>query len=126
MTVQSIELDGKRLFVLTQEAFEELMERAGVLPPLPSPDRAGNSDAVAFARAAIARKLAARRIRAGWTQKELARRAGVRLETVCRLESGKHSPTRETIARLDHALAKAETRRARQHRSMSGTGKGND
>lgn len=111
MTMQSIELDGKKLVVLTQESFDELMERAGVLPPLPSSDQDGNSDAVAFARAAIARKLVTRRITVGWTQKELAKRAGVRLETVCRLEGGKHSPTRETITRLDTALAKGEAKR---------------
>lgn len=63
--------------------------------PWPSPD------------AAIARKLISRRIKAGLTQKALAKKAGVRLETICRLEGGKHSPTRETIARIDAALRKA-------------------
>ena len=106
MTMQMIELDGRKIVVLTQEAFDELMEKAGVLPPFPPSDANGNSDAVEFARAAIARKLVSRRIQAGWTQKELARRAGVRLETISRLEGGKHSPTRETMTRLDQALAK--------------------
>lgn len=104
MTVQQIEIDGSKLVILTQAAFDALMEKAGVLPPLPPVDKDGNADAVAFGRAAIARRLVARRIHAGWTQKELARKAGVRLETISRLEGGKHSPTHETMTRLDEAL----------------------
>lgn len=107
MTMQTVEIDGKKLVILTEKAFEELMEKAGVLPPLPPTDERGASDALAFADAAIARKLISRRIRAGWTQKELAKRAGVRLETISRIEGGKNSPTRETMTRVDGALRKA-------------------
>jgi DNA-binding XRE family transcriptional regulator len=107
MTIQTLEIDGKKLVVLTEEAFAELMEKAGVLPPLPPADRRGARDALAFADAAIARKFISRRIKAGLTQKELAKRSGVRLETICRLEGAKHAPTRETIARIDAALTKA-------------------
>ena len=78
-----------------------------VLPPLPPANRRRARDAVAFADVAIAPKLISRRIKAGLTQKELARRAGVRLETICRLEAAKHSPTRETLTRIDAALTKA-------------------
>jgi DNA-binding XRE family transcriptional regulator len=90
MTIQTLDIDGRKLVVLTEEAFAELMEKAGVLPPLPPADKNGTRDALAFADAAIARKLVTRRIRAGLTQTELARRSGVRLETICRLEGGKH------------------------------------
>ena len=107
MTMQKIEIEGNKLVILTQAAFDVLMEKAGVLPPLPPVDKHGNADAIAFGRAAIARKLVSRRIQAGWTQKELAKRAGMRLETISRLEGGKHSPTHETMTRLDQALAKA-------------------
>jgi DNA-binding XRE family transcriptional regulator len=107
MTIQTLNIDGKKLIVLTEEAFAELMEKAGVLPPLPPADKHGARDALTFADAAIARKLISRRIKAGLTQKELAKRAGVRLETICRLESGKHAPTRETVARIDAALVRA-------------------
>ena len=108
MTVQTLTLDDKELVVLTREAFDELMEKAGVLPPLPPSDRNGNSDAIEFARVSIARTLITRRIRAGWTQKELAKQAGVRLETISRVEGGKNSPTHETMLRLDAALKKAK------------------
>jgi DNA-binding XRE family transcriptional regulator len=107
MTIQNIEIDGSNLVIMTRQAFDALMEKAGVLPPLPPVDQHGNTNAIAFARAAIARKLVSRRIQAGWTQKELAKKAGVRLETISRLEGGKHSPTHETMTRLDQALTKA-------------------
>jgi predicted transcriptional regulator len=61
--------------------------------------------------ASIARTLIRRRIEAGLTQKALAKLADVRLETISRLEAGKQTPTRETIARLDRALKSAEKKR---------------
>ena len=70
-------------------------------------DQRGARDALAFADGTIARKLISRRTKSGLTQKALAKKAGVRLETICRLEGGKHAPTRETINRLDAALTKA-------------------
>jgi transcriptional regulator with XRE-family HTH domain len=53
----------------------------------------------------IARDLVNDRIRRGWTQTELARRSSVRLETISRIESGKHAPRQETLLKLDRALA---------------------
>lgn len=41
MTVQTIKVDDKELVVLTREAFEELMEKAGVLPAFPVADARG-------------------------------------------------------------------------------------
>jgi len=40
-------------------------------------------------------------------QKELAQLAGIRLETLCRIETGKHTPSVPTIDRIDRALKKA-------------------
>ena len=47
----------------------------------------GSVDAVAYARASVARDLILARRRAGMTQGQLAKAAGVRQETVSRLES---------------------------------------
>ena len=44
------------------------------------------------------------RTRHGWTQQELAERAGVRYETINRIENGKHAEPRVYVA---VALAKA-------------------
>jgi transcriptional regulator with XRE-family HTH domain len=56
----------------------------------------------------LARKIIRHRRRAGLNQAELARRAGIRPETLNRIEQGKHSPTPRTVARIDKALREAE------------------
>lgn len=63
--------------------------------------------AIPFARAFIARDLIRQRQELGITQAELARRAGIRTETLCRLEAGKRKPTVATIDRLHKALKEA-------------------
>ena len=73
-------------------------------PVLPTPDADGNYPAAETLRAILAQQLVRRRQAAGWTQAELAARAGVRQETVSRLESGKHAPNVSTVDKLDRAL----------------------
>jgi transcriptional regulator with XRE-family HTH domain len=58
-------------------------------------------------RIGLARTIIERRKAAGWTQEELARAAGVRQETVSRLETGKHAPNIRTVDRIDLALKSA-------------------
>jgi len=108
MTIRTLELEGKEFVVLSRKEFDALMERAGVLPPLPPADAGGTFPALETARAAIAREIITRRIALGWTQQELARQAGLRVESLSRLESGKHKPQRETILRIDQVLVRAE------------------
>jgi DNA-binding XRE family transcriptional regulator len=108
MTIQTLKVDDKELVVLTREAFDELMEKAGVLPPYPPVSRRGGYPAAKTLHISIARSIISRRIRAGLTQKELARRSGVRLETICRIEGGKQKPVQETVIRLEAALSGAE------------------
>jgi DNA-binding XRE family transcriptional regulator len=105
MTLQTISIANDELVVLSRKDFESLMEKAGMLPPRPRPDARGNVDARVAIDVSIARDLVHDRIRRGWTQTELARRAGVRLETISRIESGKHAPRRETILKLERALS---------------------
>jgi DNA-binding XRE family transcriptional regulator len=72
---------------------------------LPSIDRQAISlPALQFAAADIAREAIHRRIAAGMTQQELAKRVGVRPETISRLESAKHLPRIETMERIDRVL----------------------
>lgn len=85
--------------------FNTLMEKAGIVPRRPRPDARGNVPARAAIDVSIARDLINDRIRRGWTQTELARRSGIRLETISRIESGKHIPRRETLLKLDRALS---------------------
>lgn len=81
--------------------------KAADLPPLPAPDANGNYPAVEYARASLARKVIRDRVAAGLSQRELARRAGVRVETLCRIETGKHSPSIASIDKIDRALRQA-------------------
>lgn len=94
------------------QEYQELVARAhGVeMPPHPAPDKKGRRSAVEFGKASIAREVTTRRIEAGWTQEQLARNAGVRAETVCRIEGAKHHPQQATLAKIEQALAKVEGR----------------
>ena len=109
MSVQSIDLAGQAYVLLPRDEYERLttLAKAAELPPLPKADRNGNVPAVAYAKASLARKIIRDRVAAGLSQKELASRAGVRVETLCRIETGKHVPSVATIEKLDRALRRS-------------------
>lgn len=125
---QTVERNGKR-FVLVEPGelrrLERLAREAATegtgLPPLPAADNEGNRPAVEYARASIARSIIQERRQLGLSQEELARLAGVRQETISRLESAKHSPTVRTVEKIDRALkrfaAEAERKRGRKNRA---------
>jgi DNA-binding XRE family transcriptional regulator len=113
MTARIVNIEGKELVVLSRAEFDLLMEKAGVMPSLPRSARDGSVPAVEFARADIAREVVRRRISAGMSQQELAKRVGVRPETISRLEAGKHLPRTETMERIDRALP--ALKRAKNH-----------
>ena len=102
--VQTIVLDGKRFVVLPEADYREL----AALPPA---DPSGNRPAVAAMRAVLARDIVRDRERVGWSQAELARRAGIRAETLNRIETGKHTPSVASIHKIDAALQGATKRR---------------
>lgn len=77
------------------------------LPPLPEPDEDGNFPALEYVRASIARSIIRERKALGLTQEQLAKLAGVRQETICRLEKGLQSPTVRTVEKIDRALNRA-------------------
>lgn len=106
MASQTIEFDGKPYVILPRDEYDRLitLAKAADLPPLPTPDANGNYPAVEYARASIARKIIRDRVAAGLSQRELASQAGVRVETLCRIETGKHTPSVTTIDKIDKAL----------------------
>lgn len=77
------------------------------LPPLPKPNDDGNYPALEYLRTSIARDIIRDRLAAGLTQKDLAQRAGVRVETLCRIETGKNTASVATIDKIDRALRQA-------------------
>ena len=109
MSAQMIHLAGKAYVILEREQYERLntLAKAGELPPLPDPDARGNYPAAAYARASLARHLIRDRAEAGLSQVELAKLAGIRVETLCRIETGKHTPSVTTIEKIDRAIKKA-------------------
>jgi DNA-binding XRE family transcriptional regulator len=123
MAAQTILLEGKPYVVLPRDEYDRLttLAKAGELPPLPQPDADGNYPAVEYARASLARKIIRDRVAAGLSQRELATRAGVRVETLCRIEKGKHTPSVPTVEKIDRALRQcAKSRGKRRGRSKRG------
>ena len=107
---QKVTLAGRRYVLLPAEDFERLQALAGESdgPTLPEPDAKGRYPAVEYARVSLARKIVRRRRAIGLTQVDLARRAGIRKESLCRIESGKVTPTLTSIEKITRALEKAE------------------
>jgi len=114
--VQTLTLAGKRFVVLPEAEYRRLCKAAGTTPRLPQPDAEGHYPAVDTLRAMLARDIIEARQALGLTQAELARRAGIRPETLNRLEQGKHSPSVATVEKLDRALKAAEARLSRNRK----------
>lgn len=112
MKPETIERRGRRYVLLPVAEYERLIERAS--PALPPVAADGTSNAVEFARASIARQLVADRTAAGLSQQELARLAGVRQETISRIESGKHTATVRVMQKLERALGNSSRPRRRR------------
>ena len=117
MSVATVQLGGKAYVIVEKDEYDRLKTLAKAAD-LPAADGEGNRPAVKFATATIARDLIRERVAAGLSQKHLAERAGVRVETLCRIEKGKHVPSVRTIEKLDRALKAAgkATRRRRAKR----------
>jgi DNA-binding XRE family transcriptional regulator len=77
-------------------------------PSLPDADADGNRPADEYAAVSQARGILRARRKLGLSQAELARRAGIRPETLNRIELGRNRPSVPTIAKIDKALRKAE------------------
>jgi len=103
-----IELDGIRYVILRESVFESLCEMAG----LEQSDASSGDELLAAGldldRATLAEKLVRRRRAAGLSQAELARRAGIRPETLNRIERGRTTPDFATVRKLVVAMNAAE------------------
>lgn len=112
MSASTFTMGGKRFVILPEIEYRRLREprrsKAGSdewgLPALPAKLPTGNYPAVEYARALTARDLIRSRRRAGLSQSELARRAGVRVETLNRIERAKLTASPAVMAKLDAVL----------------------
>lgn len=124
MNVQTIQLEGKRFVVIEEGYFRRLRRRAGEddeagFPPFPRRDAEGRVPAIEYARASIARDVIRERKSIGLSQERLAELAGIRQETLSRIETGKHTPTLRVIKKIDRALSNARRRRAAREGKQS-------
>ncbi|MEX0700671.1 MAG: helix-turn-helix transcriptional regulator [Planctomycetales bacterium] len=93
--------------LLEETEYERLCREAGeaadvdeYLPPLPKPDRQGRFPALEYARVSLARDMIRNRKGVGLSQQALADLAGVRQETISRIETGKHTASPRTIDKI--------------------------
>jgi len=103
-----VELDGVRYVIVREAIFEALCHRAGVDGQPAEPDDRGLAAGLGMDRATLADKLLRRRRASGLSQAELARRAGIRPETLNRIERGRTTPDFRTVRKLVVAINAAE------------------
>ena len=119
IALQRIEVEGKRFVLLEEGQYERLCRDARQaadvdehdLPPLPKPDKRGRVPALEYARASLARDLIRARRGVGLSQQELADLAGIRQETVSRLETGKHTAHPRTVDRIMRVIEARQRRK---------------
>ena len=108
-SVQTLTLAGERFVILPEAEFVRLTgERPE--PTLPLPNERGNYPARELTRAVMARDIVRSRRALGWSQAELARRAGIRAETLNRIEQAKRSPSLSTFDKVHRALEAGEAK----------------
>ena len=103
-----VELDGVRYVIVRESAFEALCRRAGVDHTPAEESGEGPAAGLDMDRATLAEKLIRRRRASGLSQAELARRAGIRPETLNRIERGRTTPDFKTVRKLVVAISAAE------------------
>jgi DNA-binding XRE family transcriptional regulator len=109
VAAQRIVVKGKRMVMLEEAEFDRLLRKADEWEPLlPEPDADGSYPALEALRVSLARKIVRERRRLGLTQVELARHAGIRPESLNRIEQGKVTPSVATVEKIDRALREAE------------------
>src|SRR5205814_3109562 len=98
---QRVTFKGKRVVMLDEAAYEMLLRKADLWEPdMPAPDADGNYPALEALAVIQARDIIRHRRRLGLSQAELARRAGIRLETLNQIEKALRSPSVRTVDKI--------------------------
>jgi len=100
---QRIQLAGKWYIVIAEDEFHALMK------PQDSKQHWDELDAFNVSDQRLADRLLERRRRSGLTQKDLAHLAGIRVETLNRIEKGRTTPDFKTIRKLVNAMNNLNT-----------------
>src|SRR5437773_8976770 len=102
---QVLKLGNERYAILPESTLKRLMKQAGVQSPHCEPATLQREwEPEAWNAQDISEHLITRRERTGLSQVDLARRAGVRVETLNRIERGKTNPDFSTIRKLVTAI----------------------
>ena len=102
------------MVMLEEAEFDRLLGKADEFEPvLPDPLPDGNYPAGDYLRISLAIKIIHQRRRLGFSQAELARRAGIRLATLIQLEQGHVDPSIRTVDKIDQALRRAAKKAAK-------------
>ena len=88
------EIEGKPYVLIAKSDYHQLCERA----------EGPHEDAAKFGRGPIGLDLRERRLKARLTLTQVARRAGIRLETLSRIENGHTDPSVRTVQSILRAL----------------------
>ena len=103
-----VTINGKRMVAMAESDFNQLLRKADLWEPeMPEPDEHGYYPLSVLA-VIQARDILRSRRKLGLSQADLARRAGIRPETLNRIEQGRNKPSVPTIVKIDRALKKAE------------------
>jgi len=109
--VRRATVNGKRVVMLEEREFERLLQRADEWEPeMPAVDRQGLYPARETMAVIQARDIIRARRKLGLSQAKLARLAGIRVETLNRIENAKNKPNVATIEKIDRALRRASRR----------------
>jgi DNA-binding XRE family transcriptional regulator len=108
LTARRVTVKGKRMVMMDEPTYEALLRKADLWEPdMPQPDADGNYPALEALAVIQARDILRARRKLGLSQVDLARRAGIRPETLNRIEQGRNKPSVPTIAKIDRALKEA-------------------
>jgi len=103
--VQTLDIRGKKFVLIPATEYRRLTRQpTSTTPAMPSLSSDGTYPAADAMRAMMARKIIASRKAVGLSQAALARKAGIRVEMLNRLEKGKHTPDLATMAKINKAM----------------------
>jgi DNA-binding XRE family transcriptional regulator len=109
IAAKRLTVKGKRVVQIEEAEFDRLMHEADLFEPLMPPlDENGTYPALEAVRINVAISIIRHRRKIGLPQAELARRAGIRPETLNGIEQGHVDPSLRTIKKIDQALIEAE------------------
>jgi ribosome-binding protein aMBF1 (putative translation factor) len=101
---KTVTVKGKRYLLVPASEYRRMQSAPGASP-------GGAIDALAFADATIAKSIVRDRQSVGLTQRELADRAGIRVEVLNRAERGVVVPSVRTLTKIENALMAAGLKR---------------